>query len=326
MAGPQVFPLTPLLRRPARGPGAALAPRVSPAAVRIPDPRQLSLDITFPPGYPRIFVHEGARQALERRLAQAYQRPVLLSVTDNARRMISCSRRDGILTARIHHMFLDAAPEVQDALVRYVVKSERDASQVVGKYIDDNGHRIRATRPVSFKIQTQGEHHDLLELFHKINDRYFAGLVDALITWGRRVKRKAPPAEAARRAGSGNRSRETSGNRSRETSGNRSRAAGRTRAAKLPAPDARRAIKLGTYSATERLIRIHPVLDKPWVPRYFVCFVIYHEMLHHVMPTTVVGGRRVLHPPLFQARERFFRDFERAMAWERAHLHRLLRA
>lgn len=305
MAGPRLFPLTPLLRRSARGPSAALAPRVSPAAVRIPDPRQLSLDITFPPGHPRIFVHEGARQALERRLTQAYQRPVLLSVTDNARRMISCSRRDGILTARIHHMFLDAAPEVQDALVRYVVKSERDASQVVGKYIDDNGHRIRATRPVSFKIKTQGEHHDLMALFHKINDRYFAGQVDALITWGRRVKRTARSGEAPRRLGSG---------------------AGRGKGAKLPAPDARRAIKLGTYSATERLIRIHPVLDKPWVPRYFVSFVIYHEMLHHVMPTTVVGGRRVLHPPLFQARERFFRDFERAMAWERAHLHRLLRA
>lgn len=303
MAGPQVFPLTPLLRRPARGPGAAPAPRVSPAAVRIPDPRQLSLDITFPSGHPQIFVHEGARQALERRLAQAYQRPVLLSVTDNARRMISCSRNAGVLTARIHHMFLDAAPEVQDALVRYVVKSERGASQVVGKYIDDNGHRIRATRAVSFKIQTHGEHHDLLPLFHKINDRYFASQVDALITWGRRVKRKASPAAAPR-----------------------SSAAGRSRTMKLPAPDARRAIKLGTYSATERLIRIHPVLDKAWVPRYFVCFVIYHEMLHHVMPTTVVGGRRVLHPPLFQARERFFRDFERAMAWERAHLHRLLRA
>lgn len=299
MVGPRVFPLTPLLRRSPRRPGAGLAPRVAPAAVRIPDPRQLSLDITFPPGLPRIFVHEGARQALERRLSQAYQRPVILSVTDNARRMISCSRRNGILTARIHHMFLDADPEVQDALVRYVVKSERDASMLVGKFIDDNGHRIRATRPLTCKIQAAGDHHDLLALFHKINDRYFGGQVDALITWGRRVGRKA-------RAPSDNRSRAKNG--------------------RVPPPDARRAIKLGTYSATERLIRIHPVLDKPWVPRYFVSFVIYHEMLHHVMPATIVGGRRLLHPPIFQARERLFRDFERSIAWERRHLHRLLRA
>lgn len=273
---------------------------MAPAAVRIPDPRQLSFDITFPAGHPRIFVHEGARQALERRLSQAYQRPVMLSVTDNARRMISCSRRNGILTARIHHMFLDADPDVQDALVRYVVKSERDASLIVGKYIDDNGHRIRATRPLTCKVRTQGEHHDLLALFHKINDRYFGGRVDALITWGRRVRRSA--------------------------SGNASRAASRTKGGRIGPPDARRAIKLGTYSATERLIRIHPVLDKAWVPRYFVSFVIYHEMLHHVMPATIVGGRRLLHPPLFQARERLFRDFERSIAWERRQLHRLLRA
>lgn len=293
MAGSQIFPLTPLLRRPPRGLSAALAPRVSPAAVRIPDPRQLSLDITFPSGQPQIFVHEGARQSLERRLAQAYQRPVLLSVTDNCRRMISCSKRHGVLTARIHHMFLDAAPEVQDALVRYVVKSERDASQLVGKYIDENGYRIRATRQLSFKIRTHGEHHDLLALFHKVNDRYFGGQVDALITWGRKMRRAR--IESATKGGP----------------------------TQVAAP--RRAIKLGTYSATEKLIRVHPVLDKPWVPRYFLSFIIYHEMLHHVMPATVVGGRRMLHPPVFQARERFFRDFDRAIAWERAHLHRLLR-
>lgn len=311
MFGSQPFPLMPLFRRPSRGPSAASAPRVAPAAVRIPDPRQLSLDITFPPGYPRLFVHEGARQALERRLAQAYQRPVLLSVTDNARRMISCSHRNGVLTARIHHMFLDADPEVQDALIRFVVKSERDASLLVGKFIDNNGYRIRAVRPLSGKVRTAGEHHDLMKLFHKLNDRYFAGQVDALITWGRRVRR---PAEGGA---------QRSAPRAR-AAGQRSRA-GSPRVTPPDVPRSRRAIKLGTYSATERLIRIHPVLDKPWVPRYFVLFIVYHEMLHHVMPATLAGGRRVLHPPLFRARERMFRDFERAIAWERRHLHRLLR-
>ncbi|MFO0673550.1 MAG: hypothetical protein U0235_28690 [Polyangiaceae bacterium] len=47
----------------------------------------------------------------------------------------------------------------------------------------------------------------------------------------------------------------------------------------------RSSIKLGSYDATERLIRIHPVLDRPWVPRYFVAFIVFHELLHHVMPT-----------------------------------------
>ncbi len=88
----------------------------------------------------------------------------------------------------------------------------------------------------------------------------------------------------------------------------------------------RRSIKLGSYSASERLIRVHPVLDKPWVPRYFVSYIVYHEMLHHVIPSSQGSGRRMLHPPLFQERERLFRDFERSLAWERAHIGRLLRA
>jgi hypothetical protein len=75
----------------------------------------------------------------------------------------------------------------------------------------------------------------------------------------------------------------------------------------------------------ERLIRVHPILDRPWVPRYFVSYIVYHEMLHHVIPQSQGSGRRMLHPPIFQARERLFRDFDRALAWEKAHIGRLLK-
>jgi CTP:molybdopterin cytidylyltransferase MocA len=284
MAGQMVFPFaqTPpgrLSRSGGRGAASSLWPRISRAVVRVPDPRHHQLDIELPSGQPQIYVHEGARQALVRRLELAHQRPVLLSVTDNYRQMISSSLREGILQARVHHMFLDAPALVQEALVRYVVKQDRAASQVVGQYIDDNGHRIRASRPVSTPLVTQGRTHDLLSLFQKLNHAYFGGAVDALITWGKRTRALKP----------------------------------------------RRTIKLGSYSAVERLIRIHPVLDRPWVPRYFVSYVIYHEMLHHVMPASHGNGRRMLHPPQFLARERLFRDYERALAWEQAHVGRLLR-
>jgi hypothetical protein len=76
----------------------------------------------------------------------------------------------------------------------------------------------------------------------------------------------------------------------------------------------------------ERLIRVHPALDRAWVPRYFVSYIIYHEMIHHVVPAVSVGGKKVLHPPAFEQRERMFRDFDRALAWEQAHVRRLLRA
>lgn len=86
----------------------------------------------------------------------------------------------------------------------------------------------------------------------------------------------------------------------------------------------RRSIRLGTYTAEEQLVRVHPVLDRPWVPRFFVAFIVFHEVLHHVIPARVVDGRNVFHPPEFRERERRHPDYARALRWERTNLHRLL--
>ena len=39
----------------------------------------------------------------------------------------------------------------------------------------------------------------------------------------------------------------------------------------------------------------------------------------------VEGGRRALHPPAFVERERAFRNYQRAIEWEKRHIARLLR-
>jgi predicted metal-dependent hydrolase len=87
----------------------------------------------------------------------------------------------------------------------------------------------------------------------------------------------------------------------------------------------RRSIKLGSYTARDRLIRVHPALDSAYVPPFFVEYIVYHEMLHHVLPPKVTRGRRDLHGPTFQARERQFADYAQALQWERDNLDRLLR-
>ena len=86
----------------------------------------------------------------------------------------------------------------------------------------------------------------------------------------------------------------------------------------------RSSIKLGSYSADSRLIRIHPALDQAFVPRYFVKWIVFHEMLHHVHGISRRGGKRCVHTERFCEDERRFPAFERARAWERAHLDRLL--
>jgi hypothetical protein len=263
----------------ARAGAARMARGQVAAAIRIPDRAGGQLRLVFPSASPRLFVHEGARQSLERKLRAAFAGPVILSITDNRHSIITHRVQKGTLHARIHHMFLDAPAGVVEALVRYVTRGDRDASAILGDFIDDNGFRL-ARRKRGAPLISKGRHHDLLSLFDKTNQRYFNGSMNALITWGKRG---------------------TSQSRERKT------------------------IKLGSYSAVDRLIRVHPALDQKWVPRYFVAYIVYHEMLHHVIPGSRGLGRVNLHPPEFKQREREFRYFQRSLDWEKKHVTRLLR-
>ncbi len=86
-----------------------------------------------------------------------------------------------------------------------------------------------------------------------------------------------------------------------------------------------RSLQLGTYLPDEQLIRIHPVLDQPWVPSFFVEAVVFHEMLHHDMPAVVRNGRSHYHTKAFKKRERTFEYHSAAQEWEKENLWRLLR-
>ena len=285
-----------------RGSAALARPPVSAAAIRIPERVSAQLALVFPTASPQLFIHEGARQALERKLKAASPgRVVILSITDNRHSIISHSMRHGVLHARIHHMFLDSPARVVNALVRYVTRGDKRASILVGNYIEANGARLARRRPRAIPLFAKGTHHDLLAIFNDLNARYFGGACHALVTWGRKQPRRSE--------------------------------------------GPRKAIRLGSYSNLERLIRIHPTLDRKWVPRYFVAYVVYHEMLHHMIPAARgsirlgrgggaslaaasangLTARRVLHPPELIEREQLFRNYDRALDWEKRHIGRLLR-
>jgi len=86
----------------------------------------------------------------------------------------------------------------------------------------------------------------------------------------------------------------------------------------------RSSIRLGTYTHDQQLVRIHPALDQPEVPRFFVAFVVFHELLHHVVPAERRSGRIDYHPPAFRKRERTHPDYTRATRWETENLDLLL--
>jgi predicted metal-dependent hydrolase len=82
----------------------------------------------------------------------------------------------------------------------------------------------------------------------------------------------------------------------------------------------------GTIQEEDRVIRINPSLDQPFVPMWFLEYVMYHEMLHSVVPDEVgPGGRRRVHTDEFYRREKEFPQYRRARRWEDENLARFFR-
>lgn len=86
-----------------------------------------------------------------------------------------------------------------------------------------------------------------------------------------------------------------------------------------------RSIKMGSFSVEDRIIRVHPALDRAEVPLFFVEWIVFHEMLHGRHEIRRSGSRRCFHPPEFLAQEREFADYQRASAWEKENVDRLFR-
>lgn len=85
-------------------------------------------------------------------------------------------------------------------------------------------------------------------------------------------------------------------------------------------------IVFGTIQEEDRIIRINPLLDRSFIPRWFVEYVVYHEMCHAVVPDRYgPSGKRIIHHEGFYEVERKFHWFKRAKRWEQENLGRFLR-
>lgn len=90
---------------------------------------------------------------------------------------------------------------------------------------------------------------------------------------------------------------------------------------------ARRSLLLGSFDPVTNLVRVHPVLDQGAVPRFFVRYILFHEILHAAVPAERPrNGRAVHHGPRFRTRERAYAGYGEAIAWQDANLAPLLRS
>ena len=206
--------------------------------------------------------------SLQQHLEECLNRPVALVFTGNSTSMLSARRDDGVLRVRLHRMFLHADSRVMNEIVSYL-KNKRGAMTHFRSFVRDNREQLKIKPPKKVPVKTAGKFHDLSGLYDEINQEYFGGMVNAVITWGTRSPRYAV-----------------------------------------------RKRTLGSYSERSHTIRINPVLDKKTVPRYYVAFIVYHEMLHAALGISIQGKRRSVHSGEFRKREKLYTDCEKAMAWE----------
>lgn len=71
-----------------------------------------------------------------------------------------------------------------------------------------------------------------------------------------------------------------------------------------------RTIRYGSYVKAQNLVRINPLLDDPRVPAEFVAYIVFHEMLHAVVPSQA-GLRYRHHHAVYRHLERRFPDYAR---------------
>ncbi len=86
---------------------------------------------------------------------------------------------------------------------------------------------------------------------------------------------------------------------------------------KVPVYKKYRQITFGSFNQYLKLIRINSLLDSSEIPYYFVCFVVYHEMLHYVYPMKIVKNRRQVHFKAFKEAEKKFLQYKQAKIFKR---------
>jgi hypothetical protein len=219
--------------------------------------------------------------------------------------MVSAREKQGLAHVRLHHMFAEADDATLRAIACFLHEGHGSASGPIQRYIEQ--HRVHIRSLAARTREPSAAHAGIAPALR--GGAIDAGSAEVVCGNGKHHDLYVLFARLNARYFGGEVS-------ARIDWARMSRGQGRSRR--------RHSIKLGSYRGPDPLIRVHPVLDAAWVPAFFVEYIVYHEMLHHVIPMPLQNGRRRLHGRDFRARERQFHDYDLAIAWERENLDRLL--
>ena len=211
--------------------------------------------------------------------------PVVLTFTDNRSTMLSFRRNRGRIDVRLHRMFRHADTTMLGHLVKYLSGKQKSSASAIDAFIAEHRGEIDRTRRCRTRSLDPEGRHFNLNEVLSRVSERYFG----------------GPQEVAIGWGAAPRKR-----RRGRRYGTFSRA-------------------LATYHYDDRLIRVSPVLDAPNVPTFVIDWIVYHELLHHVLPVMRHGTKNIYHSSKFRALERAFEHYEKAKAWEEKHMAQLLK-
>jgi predicted metal-dependent hydrolase len=81
--------------------------------------------------------------------------------------------------------------------------------------------------------------------------------------------------------------------------------------------------RLGFYDHKRDLLVISQIFDHAKVPEAVILYLLYHEMLHVLIPTVENKQRRKIHTTKFRQMEHDFPDYQRINQWIKKNLHKL---
>jgi hypothetical protein len=81
--------------------------------------------------------------------------------------------------------------------------------------------------------------------------------------------------------------------------------------------------RLGFYDHKRELLIISKIFDHSRVPEDVVLYLLYHEMLHVLLPVNEKNQRRKIHTARFRQLEHEFPNYQKSNRWIKKNLHKL---
>lgn len=133
----------------------------------------------------RLEKNDESARRISQYLTSRCKHPVKIVFTDNRSTMISVNRSPAC-RVRLHHMFADAPEEILNALAVYIRWPKHRASNAkISRYVRNKGHMIKPAPVVELETETDCRHHNLKQIYDKLNKKYFEGTLKKPITWGK---------------------------------------------------------------------------------------------------------------------------------------------